>query len=105
MGNSKKKSNTPAAEVIQPSSPDDEKAVAALALSEAPAAPLPTKLSPQLATPAAAPPTTGEWGYEIKFDGYRILVRINDGRVKFFTRNGHDWTSKMASGIVNLAPG
>lgn len=33
--------------------------------------------------------------YEIKFDGYRIMARINDGEVRLFTRNGHDWTAKM----------
>ena len=37
----------------------------------------------------------GEWSYEIKFDGYRIMARIDHGKVKLFTRNGHDWTARM----------
>ena len=40
-------------------------------------------------------PTTGEWIYEIKFDGYRILTRLDAGSARLFTRNGHDWTARM----------
>jgi bifunctional non-homologous end joining protein LigD len=42
-------------------------------------------------------PTAGDWIYEIKFDGYRILSRIERGKVKLITRNGNDWTSKLRS--------
>jgi bifunctional non-homologous end joining protein LigD len=69
----------------------------AQALAAAPRAGLPAKLSPQLATLAVAPPRVGAWAYEIKFDGYRILGRLDPGRVRLFTRNGHDWTAKMQS--------
>ncbi|MFJ3521151.1 DNA ligase D [Pseudomonas sp. NPDC090203] len=55
---------------------------------------IPDKLSPQLATLMDAPPD-GEWLYEIKFDGYRIMTRIRDGEVRLFTRNGHDWTERL----------
>jgi len=59
---------------------------------------LPATLAPQLATAADAPPTRGEWLYELKFDGYRLLARIDaDGRVTLHTRNGHDWTSRLAA--------
>ncbi|WP_292447076.1 DNA ligase D [Methylibium sp.] len=56
---------------------------------------LPDKLSPQLATLASGVPTAGDWFYEIKFDGYRLLTRVKRGVARLFTRNGHDWTSKM----------
>jgi bifunctional non-homologous end joining protein LigD len=57
---------------------------------------LPATLAPQLATAAEHAPTRGEWLYELKFDGYRLLTRIDAaGRVQCFTRNGHDWTSKL----------
>jgi bifunctional non-homologous end joining protein LigD len=56
---------------------------------------LPAALSPQLATLVHTPPTEGEWRYEVKFDGYRILARVKDKAVKFFSRRGHDWTAKL----------
>ncbi|CAN7756818.1 DNA ligase D [Cupriavidus necator] len=70
------------------------------AITDAPLAPLPAKLGPQLANPAPALPTGTGWVIETKFDGYRILARIENARVALFTRNGHDWTRKLES----LAP-
>ncbi|MFY1663803.1 DNA ligase D [Pseudomonas sp. Pseu.R1] len=55
---------------------------------------VPEKLSPQLATLMDTPPE-GDWLYEIKFDGYRIMTRILDGEVRMITRNGHDWTERL----------
>jgi len=57
---------------------------------------LPAKLEPQLATTVASPPA-GDWIVETKFDGYRLLARIEAGKARVFTRGGHDWTSKMRS--------
>ncbi|WP_455808116.1 DNA ligase D [Pseudomonas koreensis] len=54
----------------------------------------PDTLSPQLATLVEAPPA-GDWLYEIKFDGYRMLTRIEGDEVRLFTRNGHDWTERL----------
>jgi len=62
---------------------------------------LPDKLQPQLATLIDTPPD-GDWRYEIKFDGYRILARIDGDDVRLFTRNGHDWSSKMPRQIAAL---
>lgn len=57
---------------------------------------LPPSLAPQLATLATGPPPdTAEWIYEIKFDGYRLLVRNDTAGARLLTRNGHDWTSKL----------
>ena len=59
-------------------------------------APLPARLEPQLATlVTSAPP--GEWIVETKFDGYRLMARIEGGKAKLVTRGGHDWTAKMKS--------
>ena len=55
---------------------------------------IPETLSPQLATLVSEPPP-GNWLYEIKFDGYRMLARILKGKVTFYTREGHDWTSRL----------
>jgi len=69
-------------------------AVAAPDLARLPKAALPARLAPQLATLAAAPPP-GDWVVETKFDGYRLMARIEDGKARLITRNGHDWTGKM----------
>jgi len=55
---------------------------------------LPEKFQPELATLVDEPPA-GEWLYEIKYDGYRILARIEKGRVQLLTRNDNDWTQRM----------
>ncbi len=66
---------------------------------------LPAALSPQLATLVdGVPGDAAEWIYEIKFDGYRMLTRVEDGKVRIFTRNGHDWTHKLA-GIAKAVAG
>ncbi len=51
-------------------------------------------LKPELATLVESAPS-GEWSYEIKFDGYRVMTRLDHDEVKLFTRNGHDWTHKL----------
>ncbi|MDR5806470.1 hypothetical protein P9292_41575 [Caballeronia sp. LZ001] len=56
---------------------------------------MPALIEPQLATLAERHPAKGDWSYEIKFDGYRMLARIELGDVKLITRNGHDWTERM----------
>jgi bifunctional non-homologous end joining protein LigD len=58
---------------------------------------LPAFVEPQLASPTAAPPAGAGWVHEVKFDGYRLMARIDRGRVKLFTRKGLDWTDKFTS--------
>lgn len=63
---------------------------------------IPEFLSPELATLVNEPPS-GDWLYEIKFDGYRILTRVMDGKVTFFTRNGNDWTDRLPLQVEAIA--
>lgn len=63
---------------------------------------LPETLQPQLATLVDSTPP-GDWRYEIKFDGYRLLARLEAGRVQLFTRNGHDWTARLPEQAEALA--
>ncbi|WP_421560650.1 DNA ligase D [Pseudomonas sivasensis] len=65
------------------------------------AAALPEQFTPQLATLVDRAPD-GDWQYEIKFDGYRMLARIRDGEVRLFTRNGHDWTERLPRQVKAL---
>lgn len=58
--------------------------------------PLPDMLTPQLAMLVDNVPQDQGWVYELKFDGYRVLARIDDGEVKLLTRDGKDWTAKLA---------
>ncbi|SDE29003.1 DNA ligase D [Paraburkholderia lycopersici] len=79
----------------------------ASALEGAVRAPLPETLAPELATPADAPPHGDNWLYELKFDGYRVLARIDRGArgkndVRIFTRTGNDWTAKFPRQVEAL---
>ncbi|MBC8738001.1 DNA ligase D [Paraburkholderia sp. UCT31] len=73
------------------------------------AAALPASLKPELATLVDSAPPGNDWLYEIKFDGYRVLARIDHaskakgGAVSVFTRNGNDWTAKFSKQIEALA--
>ena len=58
---------------------------------------LPAFVRPQLATLVDSVPQGDEWLHEIKFDGYRALCRIDEGRAVFLTREGQDWTSRFGS--------
>jgi bifunctional non-homologous end joining protein LigD len=42
-----------------------------------------------------AAPAGEQWLHEIKFDGYRILARIEGGRCRLFSRHGKDWTGEF----------
>ncbi len=66
-------------------------------LSAAVSASLPAELEPQKATLASSLPTSGDWITETKLDGYRMLARVDKGRVQLFTSGGHDWTKKLRS--------
>ena len=44
---------------------------------------------------AAHAPAGPEWLHEIKYDGYRVQLRLQDGAVSLLTRNGHDWTDRF----------
>src|SRR5205085_1194363 len=64
---------------------------------------LPTKIEPELATLVSDAPAGDDWLHEIKLDGYRILARLEGGRVSLYTRKGKDWTSTFAGVARALA--
>ncbi|HEX7967148.1 MAG TPA: DNA ligase D, partial [Stellaceae bacterium] len=55
----------------------------------------PPKIAPQLASPADRAPAGDDWLHEIKFDGYRMLARLQSGKVELRSRNDLDWTKKF----------
>ncbi|CAL8473895.1 DNA ligase D [Caballeronia sp. S22] len=67
---------------------------------------LPATFKPQLATLVDAAPPENDWAYEIKFDGYRVLARIETIKGKheilIYTRNGNDWTAKFSKQVKAL---
>jgi bifunctional non-homologous end joining protein LigD len=58
---------------------------------------MPDFVAPQLCTPVERPPTAEGWCHEIKFDGYRVQLRVADGEATLKTRKGLDWTEKFAA--------
>jgi bifunctional non-homologous end joining protein LigD len=69
---------------------------------------LPDFIPPQLATRVASPPDGAGWVHEIKLDGYRILARLESGRVKLLTRRGLDWHARfpeIAAAVAALPAG
>ncbi len=55
---------------------------------------LPDFVDPQLCERVARPPAGNDWLHEIKFDGYRIQMRVVGSAVTLKTRKGLDWTGK-----------
>ena len=47
-------------------------------------------------------PAGPDWIYEIKHDGYRLIVQRDGKRMRLFTRNGYDWSDRYPS-IVEAA--
>lgn len=57
--------------------------------------PVPAFLGFMHPTLVAEPPSGEIWLHEIKFDGYRLQVRVVAGEVTIRTRNGHDWMDRF----------
>lgn len=56
---------------------------------------MPDFIPPQLCTRVSRPPLGGDWVHEIKFDGYRMQLRVADGEAILRTRKGLDWTERF----------
>lgn len=57
--------------------------------------PMPTVIHPMLATPAAKAFDNPDWLFEIKWDGYRAVAFIKDGRVRLVSRSQNDLTAQF----------
>ncbi|MGA1832693.1 DNA ligase D [Rhizobium wenxiniae] len=56
---------------------------------------MPAFIPPQLCKIQNRPPSASGWLHEIKFDGYRIQMRIEAGKAQLKTRKGLDWTKRF----------
>ncbi len=56
---------------------------------------MPSFIAPQLCIAVSRPPDGEDWVHEIKLDGYRMQLRVENGKVALRTRKGFDWTTKF----------
>jgi bifunctional non-homologous end joining protein LigD len=56
-------------------------------LQDAPVKPMPHGIKPMLATLVKAPFDHPAWIFEVKWDGYRAIAEIQDGKVALYSRN------------------
>ena len=57
--------------------------------------PGPGFIEPCIPSPAKLAPTSADWIYELKHDGYRLMVRKADDRVRIYSRRGADFTQRF----------
>ena len=65
---------------------------------------IPSFIEPQLCMLVERPPSTPGWAHEVKFDGYRAQLRVQNGVASVRTRSGLDWTHQFAA-IAHQAEG
>ena len=58
---------------------------------------MPEFIPPQLCKRVGRPPADEDWVHEIKLDGYRMQLRVEDGASVMRTRKGLDWSDKFAA--------
>src|SRR6185312_12882608 len=63
---------------------------------------IPSFVAPQLAKLVEQPTSEPGWVHEVKFDGYRLQLRVVDGKATLKTRKGLDWTDKFQA-IADVA--
>lgn len=56
---------------------------------------VPLPVIPQLPTLVHQPVKGEDWLHELKLDGYRLIIRLQEGRAEIFTRSGQNWTDKL----------
>ena len=58
---------------------------------------MPDFVAPQLCTSVDKPPEADSWCHEIKLDGYRVQLRVEDGEVALKTRKGLNWVDRFSA--------
>jgi bifunctional non-homologous end joining protein LigD len=71
-------------------------------LKHAPAAEMPPAIKPMLATLSKDPFNDSEWLFEIKWDGYRAMAYVNNGKVDLRSRNQQSFNNTYAPIVASL---
>jgi len=61
---------------------------------------MPAFVEPQLCKLLDRPPQGAGWAHEIKFDGYRMQLRVEGGKAAIRTRKGLDWSTSFPAIIA-----
>ncbi|HEY5540779.1 MAG TPA: DNA ligase D [Coriobacteriia bacterium] len=64
--------------------------------------PFPATVDLELATLVDRPPDGEEWVAEVKYDGYRVVLALDGGQARAFTRSHADWSDRF-SGLTRAA--
>jgi bifunctional non-homologous end joining protein LigD len=95
-GTRQKESSDGTSKKNAPSAPRRKEELEAL-LEKAKPGRLPGKLELQRPTLVKKVPTGPKWAHELKYDGARILARLESGSVKLLNSDGQDWTGTVPS--------
>ena len=72
-------------------------------LSGATSAPMPLHVKPMLATPVEAPFDRPGWLFEVKWDGYRALGEVSEGKARLYSRNDKTLNEQFPAIAQSLA--
>jgi bifunctional non-homologous end joining protein LigD len=64
---------------------------------------MPRFVEPQLCKSSPVPPRGRQWAHEVKFDGYRMQLRVEGGKATLLTRKGLDWSDRFPAIIAGGA--
>ncbi|MGN6518780.1 MAG: non-homologous end-joining DNA ligase [Dokdonella sp.] len=62
-----------------------------------------TAFAPELCRTEKTAPSGDDWLHEVKWDGYRILATVVDGKVRLWSRNAKEWTEKIPAIAADIA--
>ncbi|MDH4071173.1 MAG: non-homologous end-joining DNA ligase, partial [Ignavibacteria bacterium] len=57
-------------------------------------------VEPMLAQSSNTPPAEGDFLYEVKWDGIRAMISLDEGEMKIWSRNQHDITKKFPELLI-----
>ena len=64
---------------------------------------MPRFIQPELATLVKTIPPGDGWLHEMKYDGYRMLCKLDRAKAELYTRNRNLWTAKLPELAARLA--